>query len=100
MSFLELLKNRRSIRRYTDRKVEPEKIQQILTAALMSPSSKRSNPWEFIVIEEDEVLQKLSACRPTGSQLLAGSPLGIVVIADQTRTDVWMEDASIAAIIM
>ena len=100
MSFLELLKNRRSIRRYTDRKVEPEKIQQILTAALMSPSSKRSNPWEFIVIEEDEMLQKLSACRPTGSQLLAGSPLGIVVIADQTRTDVWMEDASIAAIIM
>jgi len=100
MSFFELLKNRRSIRRYTDRKVEPEKIQQILTAALMSPSSKRSNPWEFIVVEDREVLGKLSKCRPTGSQLLAGSPLGIVVLADKNKSDVWIEDASIAAILL
>ncbi|HNX87585.1 MAG TPA: nitroreductase family protein [Paludibacteraceae bacterium] len=100
MSFIELLTNRRSIRRYTDQKVEPEKIQQILTAALMSPSSKRSNPWEFVVVENSDLLLKLSECRPKGSQLLAGSPLGIVVLADTNKTDVWMEDASIAAILI
>lgn len=100
MSFYQLLKNRRSIRQYTSQKVEPDKIKLITTAALMSPASKRSNPWEFVVVEDQEMLKKLSECRPHGSQMLVGAPLGIVVIADRTKSDVWMEDASIAAIIM
>ncbi len=99
-SFFDLLKNRRSIRKYLPKAVEQDKIALITKAALMSPSSKRSNPWEFIVIQDTETLQKLAGCRPHGSQFLAESPLGIIVTADTTKTDVWMEDASIAAIIM
>ena len=99
-SFFDLLKNRRSIRKYLPTAVEQDKITLITKAALMSPSSKRSNPWEFIVIQDTETLQKLAGCRPHGSQFLAESPLGIIVTADTTKTDVWLEDASIAAIIM
>ena len=66
----------------------------------MAPASKRSNPWEFIVVEDKPMLLKLSECRPHSSQMLADAPLGIVIIADKTKSDVWMEDASIAAIIM
>jgi nitroreductase len=99
-SFFELLKNRRSIRKYSIKSIEPEKINKILQAALMSPASKRSNPWEFIVVEGKDTLQKLANSRPHGSQLLSGSPLGIVVIADTTKSDIWMEDASIASIII
>ena len=66
----------------------------------MSPASKRSNPWEFVVVTDKDVLFKLSECRQHGSQFLADSPLGIVVIADTTKSDIWMEDASIAAIII
>jgi nitroreductase len=99
-SFFDLLKNRRSIRKYLPTAVEQDKISLITKAALMSPSSKRSNTWEFIVIQDTETLQKLAGCRPHGSQFLAESPLGIIVTADTTKTDVWMEDASIAAIIM
>lgn len=99
-SFFELLKTRRSIRNYLQQAVEPDKINRITTAALMSPASKRSNPWEFIVIQNKDTLTKLSESRPHGSQFLAGAPLGIVVIADTTKSDVWMEDASIASIIM
>lgn len=66
----------------------------------MSPASKRSNPWEFIIIEDKEMLQKLSECRPHSSGFLADAALGIVVIADTTKSDIWIEDASIAAIIM
>lgn len=98
--FYELLKIRRSIRKYQSKSVEPEKIKQITTAALMSPASKRSNPWEFVVVEDREMLQKLADCRPVGSKLLENSPLGIVVIADTTKSDVWIEDASIAALII
>jgi nitroreductase len=99
-SFFDLLKNRRSIRKYLPKAVEGDKISLITKAALMSPSSKRSNPWEFIVVQDEETLKTLADCRPHGSQFLAGSPLGIIVTADTTKTDVWMEDASIAAILL
>jgi len=99
-SLSELLKTRRSIRKYLPKIVEQEKIEQITSAGLMSPASKRSNPWEFIVVEDKQMLQKLSECRSHSSQMLADSPLGIVVIADKTKSDIWIEDASIAAIIM
>ncbi|MBO7259559.1 MAG: nitroreductase family protein [Paludibacteraceae bacterium] len=96
-SFFELLQNRRSIRKYEERNIDDTLLNQILTAALMSPAGKRLNPWEFVVVQERETLQKLSDARPAGSQLLANSALGIVVIADKERSDTWMEDASIAA---
>lgn len=99
-SLFELLKTRHSIRKYLPKEVEQEKIKQITLAALMAPASKKSNPWEFIIVEDKLMLQKLSECRSHGSQMLADSPLGIVIIADKTKSDVWMEDASIAAIIM
>jgi nitroreductase len=99
-SLFELLKTRRSIRHYLPKAVEKDKINKITQAALMAPASKRSNPWEFIVVENKPTLLKLSECRPHGSQMLVDSPLGIVIIADKTKSDVWMEDASIAAIIM
>lgn len=99
-SFFELLKTRRSIRKYLPQAVESEKIKQITTAALMSPASKRSNPWEFIVVQDKEMLKKLAECRPHGTKMLENTPLGIIVIADTTKSDVWIEDASIAALII
>ncbi|RMG75366.1 MAG: NAD(P)H-dependent dehydrogenase/reductase, partial [Nitrospirae bacterium] len=50
--FIELLRKRRSIRRYQDREVEREKIELILEAALRSPSSRSLNPWEFVVVTD------------------------------------------------
>ncbi|MDD2480609.1 MAG: nitroreductase family protein [Lutispora sp.] len=97
---LDLLKTRRSIRKYQDKKVEKEKIDAILKSALMAPSSSGRKLWEFIVVEDKEKLEKLSKCRERGSQLLAGAPLAIVVAIDGDPYDVWIEDASIAAIIM
>ena len=43
---------------------------------------------------------KLSGCREHGSQFLSGAPLGIVVLADSALSDVWIEDASIASVIL
>ena len=99
-SFYDLLKSRRSIRKYQSKAVEPDKIELITRAALMSPASKRRNPWEFIVVQDHETLSKLSQTRTYGSQLLAGSPLGIVVVADKLKSDIWYEDATIAGIVM
>jgi len=96
----DLLKFRRSIRKFQNKEVEKEKIDTILKSALLSPSSRASRPWEFIAIADQEILQKLSQSREHASSFLAGAPLGIVVIAEPEVSDVWIEDASIASIII
>lgn len=56
---LDLLKKRRSIRTFKNIEVENEKIQKIMQAALLSPSSKNNNPWKFLIVKEKGLLSKL-----------------------------------------
>jgi nitroreductase len=94
--FFYLLKNRRSIRKYKEQEIEKDKIEKLMKAALFSPSSKARYPCEFIFVNDKKLLAKLSQSKPHGSAFLANVPLGIVVTADSTKSDVWIEDASIA----
>jgi nitroreductase len=98
--FLELLTKRRSSRVFTDEPVDKDCVCNLMKAALMSPSGHRINPWEFIMVDDKEMLKSLSACKEHGSALLEGAAMAVVVIADTTKTDVWVEDCSIATIIM
>jgi nitroreductase len=70
----------------------------LLEAALRAPSSRSINPWEFIIISDSNLLKKLSESKPHGSAFLKKAPLGIVILADPEKSDVWIEDASIACI--
>ncbi len=94
--FFSLIKNRRSIRKYKKQEIGKDKIERLMKAALLSPSSKASYPCEFIFVNDKELLVKLSQSKPYGSAFLANALLGIVVTADSTKSDVWIEDASIA----
>lgn len=98
--FSTLISKRRSIRRYTTEAIKPEEVELILKAGLKSPSSKNAKPWYFIAIEEKDTLQKLSQCKDLGAKLVADCSLAIVVIADPFASAVWIEDASIASIMM
>ena len=99
-NFLELLKNRRSCRRFTGDPVDEAAVCNIMKAALMSPSGHRINPWEFVLVEDKEMLKALSVSKAAGAQLLEGAAMAVVVIADTTKSDVWVEDCSIATILM
>ena len=96
--FLSLVQKRRSIRQYLDKPVESEKIDRLIEAALRAPSSRGFNPWEFIVVTDGVLLEKLSQAKPHGASFLKDASLGIVVCADPEKCDVWIEDASIASI--
>ena len=98
--FDSLLEKRRSIRKFTDKKIEQEVVNSLVEAALRSPSGKSKYPCEFIVVDDPEMLDKLSTAKPHGAALLKNAPLGIVVCADQEKSDTCIEDASIAAIIL
>jgi nitroreductase len=94
--FMEMIRKRRSIRKYEDRPVDPETVDRLVEAGLRSPSSRDLNPWEFVVVTEAADLKKLASAKPHGSSFLANAPLGIVVCADESKSDVWIEDCSIA----
>src|SRR6185369_5356498 len=81
-------------------KIAPEAIETIVEAALRAPSSRGINPWEFVLVDDPEILDKLSKSKRHGSEFLKNAPLAIVVCADSTKSDVWIEDCSIAAIII
>lgn len=98
--FHQLIINRRSTRKFTDEPLNPDQVEKILKAALMSPSSKSKNPWQFIVVEDKEMLKSLSQSKQSGSKLIAGCALAIVVTADPLESDVWIEDASVASIMI
>ena len=95
-----LLVCRHSIRKYTDQQVKPEDVQLILEAALLSPTSKSSRSWHFIVVEDKDRLVRMSECKPAGAMPLKGCAFAVVVCADPAKSDAWIEDASIAAEMM
>lgn len=97
---IELLRRRRSIRSFTSEKVPPHTIETLMEAALRAPSSRGFNPWEFILVDDPGLLFRLSGAKQQGAEFLKGAPLAIVVCADSTRSDVWVEDCAIAAIII
>lgn len=99
-SFAELISKRRSIRKFNDTPLTPEQVELILKAGLKSPTSKNAKPCHFIVIEDKETIQKLSECKKMGSKPLAGASIAIVITVDPLTSNVWIEDASIATIVM
>ena len=97
---LDLLYSRRSIRKYTQQLVEAEKIEKLIEAALLAPSSRNREAWEFVVVTGKEALKQISTSKPGSAAMLAEAPLAIVVCGNPLESDVWVEDCSIAAIII
>jgi nitroreductase len=97
---IDLLRSRRSVRRFQERPVEKEKVDILLEAALRAPSSRGLNPWEFVVVQDKEALAHLALAKPHGASFLKNAPLAIVVCADPEKCDVWVEDCSIAALLL
>ena len=96
---LNILYRRRSIRKYKTTKLDSVTVQQLMKAALLSPSSKGLKPWQFVVVEDTEILKQLALAKK-GAGFLKNAALGIVILADPTISDIWVEDAAIAATIL
>ena len=98
--FIDLLRKRRSVRTFEDREVEQEKVDTLIEAMLRSPSSRSLNPWEFVVVRDKQVLQDLSTAKPHGAAFVKNASVAVVVCAKPEKCDVWVEDCSIASIIL
>ncbi len=56
--------HRVSIRKYQEKKIEQEKVEQLLRAAMAAPSACNQQPWEFYVVTDKNVIEKLSKTSP------------------------------------
>ncbi len=95
-----MLRERRSIREYQDLPIEDSKLDLLKEAALRSPSSKNINPWEFIFVDDPGMRGKMKSCKPHGVKPLETAPLMVVVCGDENKNDVWIEDCSIASVLL
>ena len=99
MELQEVLQRRRSIRKYTEEPVSKEDIDLLMHAAMSGPSACNKTPWEFYVITDEAVLEKL---RNASRYSKIYAPLAIVVCGSLSRAlpsqlaPYWIQDCSAA----
>lgn len=91
---------RRSMRKFTDEKLAQEEIRLLERAALIAPTSKHTNGWEFVAVDDPALLQALSVSRESGAAFVAEAPWALVIFGNPSVTDAWIEDSAIAAIMV
>ncbi|MBR1382713.1 MAG: nitroreductase family protein, partial [Ruminococcus sp.] len=96
MTLIDTILKRRSVRRYTNDAIPEEKLNKILQAGLLAPTSRNLKPCEFYVVKDKSVLEKLSKAKKAGAGMLAGCAAAVVVLGDSEKADTWVEDSSIA----
>ncbi len=93
---LSVIFNRKSVRNFIkERPVSDEDVQTLIKAGMAAPSGKDTRPWEFLIINDREVLDKMAAELPT-AKMLAEVPMAIVVCGDTIRSSYWYLDCSAA----
>lgn len=100
MEFKEIIARRRSIRKFEQRPVPREVVDRILDAALSAPSSRNSRSSHFLIVDDPDLLGRMSGMRDYGAGFLKGAPLAIVVAGDTSKTDLWRENCAIAAALL
>jgi len=95
MDILELIKTRRSIRKYKLDPIPEEEINKILEAGRWAPSASNRQPWSFIVLRSEETKRKLAETLTWGG-FLSQAPLGIAVVINPRASNHPVEDGAAA----
>lgn len=98
MNIIELIKTRRSIRKYSNQDVSEEQLEKLLTAAMYAPSARNQQPWHFVVVDQPEILEAITRIHPY-SQMLKEASKAIVVCADkalEVSEGYWVQDCAAA----
>ena len=100
MELKDILEKRRSTRKFSDRKVEREKLQNIVEKTLQAPSSRNSRSTRLWVVEQPELLAHIANMRDYGSAFVKNAPAAILVMGDKSATDLWIDNCAISATIL
>lgn len=94
---LETIFNRKSVRKYTERPVEKEKLETLVRAGMAAPSSRDRRPWEFVIVTNRDLLDKMGDGLPL-ARMLKETKQAIIVCGDTVKSEnAWQLDCSAAA---
>ncbi len=100
MELKEILNRRRSTRKFLAGKVEHDKLERIVNMALQAPSSRNTRSTRLLVVEQADVLEKMSKMRDYGSSFMKDAQAAIVVMGDKSVSDLWLDNCAITATIL
>lgn len=92
---LETIFNRTSVRSYSDKPVSVETLTLLVKAGMAAPTGMNRQPWEFLVIQDKEIMAKLAADLPY-AKMLKEAQAAIIVIGNPEKSDYWYLDCSAA----
>ena len=98
--FKDIISKRRSCRAFVKKEIKSDDVRLILRAALMSPTSMGKQSWQFIVVDDNILLEKLADSKDRGADFLRSVAFAVVVLDSPIYNDCWIEDCSIAAFAM
>ncbi|KPK41927.1 MAG: nitroreductase [Omnitrophica WOR_2 bacterium SM23_29] len=93
MDTFDAIKKRASVREYTDKPIEKEKLEKIVDAGRVAPTARAEEPWEFVVVTKKEKIKELADITDHG-KFLAGGTAAIVVFCKDTKY--YLEDGCAA----
>ncbi len=93
MNIFEIIKQRKSVREYSDKKVPEEVLEKIIDAGRVATTARNEQPWEFIITSDKEVLDKICSLCPNGP-FIKDAPHLIAVFSKDTKY--YLEDCSAA----
>lgn len=101
MDAIENILSRHSVREYLDKKVSNEDIKTILTAGMSGPSAVNCKPWEFLITQDKDVLEKMAKANGPYAKPILNAAFGILVLGNTAQgyggeTGYWPVDCSIA----
>jgi len=89
-TFLSLVNKRQSVRKYSEKPVEPEKLQRCLEAARLAPSASNSQPWKFIVVNDPELRAKVAketiGPLSTFNNFVPQAPVIVAIVIEKMKT--------------
>lgn len=102
MDTMKAILERRSIRKYTDAPIDKAQINEILKAGMYAPSGGNAQPWDFVVVTDKDILNKITEVHPYAGAL-KGAAAAIIVCGNKEKEkfqDLWIQDCSAATMNM
>jgi len=99
MNTLEAISTRRSVRSFTSKPIAKEIVEELLRAAMSAPSAGNEQPWQFVVIDDRKMLDRIIDVNPN-AKMCKEAQAAILVCGDTTKEKYpgfWVQDCSAAA---
>ena len=97
MELKEIISRRRSTRKFLPTPVERERLERVVEMALQAPSSRNSRSTRFMIVQNPDLLEKMSRMRDYGSAFMKDAAASILVMGDKRATDLWIDNCAISA---